>query len=527
MTTIRRLALIFVVFVLAGVAHGAGREFSVDLWDWTAPCRDLEQFKLWAADLKRVGATRVEISAPWRELEPKPNEYDLSFITDRLAVCKSLGLGMRIRINSFYHGATPAWYRGEFWQDFHGRPPVGTPLPPSIADERFWQHYGPLCTRIAAAVKGEDVYLNAFIGVHAELKFADWWSYDAAALAKWREAVRDRPAWLLDVAGDATLPDKPPVPRDTTGTPDNSPVSKAWIAFREELWRGAMRKFTAAVRAGDANAKISSPLGESFRRESAKFSNLDYHGLSRGSNQVVHSYDFYWHTKDDAWHAAAAVAAFRGITGIDNVLFEFDGPNPIQSLGYDEPHQLRIAEAAMSQGAGLKAANYSYYDLPSTHPVLARFATLTGSAKLHPAGVSSADPEPDRRTILLFLSKWANYCYREPNEWLHDAQLGAWHMLTSRGIPVRIICEDNLDEDLTHYRGLYVAFSPPELISPAPRAKLESLQRRLPSVVELTHAPPRPPTTDAGTLAYRWLKGDAAVRAAAEKELADLLVRFK
>ena len=541
---ISRLAVVVILVmsnaVLAG-ARGRGREFSVDLWDWTAPCRDVEQFKLWAADLKRVGATRVEISAPWNLLEPAPAQYDLSFITDRLTVCKSLGLGMRIRVNSFYYGATPTWYRGEFWQDVQGRPPVGTPLPPSIADEKFWRHYGPLCTAIAAAVKGEDVYLNAFIGVHAELKFGDWWSYDAAALAKWRVAVRDRPAWLADVAGDAILPEKPPVPRDTSGTPDNSPVSKAWIAFREELWRDAMRKFTAACRAGDPNAKISSPLGESFRRESAKFSNLDYHGLTRGSNQVVHSYDFYWHTTDDAWHAAAAVAAFRGITGIDDIAFEFDGPNLIQNLGYTEARQVRIAEAAMAQGAGLKASNYSYYDLPSRHTVLARFAQLTtGSAELTPAaqvlarpsgaaGVSSADLVPNNRPLLLFISKWANYCYREPTEWLHDAQLGAWHMLTSQKIPVRIICEDNLDEDLPDagYRGLYVAFSPPELIPATSRAKLDALQRRLPSVVELTHAPPHPPTAHDGTLAYRWLKGDAAQRAAAEMELADLLVRFK
>jgi hypothetical protein len=516
------VALVLLTFATTAPAGTvARREFSVDLWDWTAPCRDIEQFKLWAADLKRVGATRVEISAPWNLLEPAPNRYDLSFITDRLAVCKPLGLGMRIRINSFYNGATPSWYRGEFWCDFHGRPPAGTPLPPSIADEQFWGHYGPLCTAIAAAVKGEDVYLNAFIGVHAELKFGDWWSYDAAALARWREAVRDRPAWLVDVAGDAVLPEKPPVPRDTNGTPDNSPVSKAWIAFREELWRQAMRKFTAAVRAGDPNAKISSPLGESFRRESAKFANLDYHGLTRGSNQVVHSYDFYWHTKDDAWHAAAAVAAFRGITGIEDIAFEFDGPNLLQHLGYDEAHQVRIAQAAMSQGAALKAANYSYYDLPSKHPILARFAALTN--------VASTPPERAERPVLLFISKWANYCYREPTEWLHDAQLGAWHMLRSNKTPVRIICEDNLDDDLpaTTYRGLYVAFSPPELIPTTSRAKLESLQQRLPSVVELTHAPPHPPTAHDGTLAYRWLKGDAAQRAAAEKELADLLVRFQ
>jgi hypothetical protein len=65
------------------------------------------------------------------------------------------------------------------------------------------------------------------------------------------------------------------------------------------------------------------------------------------------------------------------------------------------------------------------------------------------------------------------------------------------------------------------------LIPPTRRGKLESLQSRLPSVVELTHAPPRPPTPNDGTLAYRWLKGDAAARAAAEREFSKMLVRFK
>jgi hypothetical protein len=520
---IARVWFIFLLLLLSASAHATDREFSLDLWDWTAPCRDLPTFKIWAADLKRIGVTRVEISAPWNLLEPRPGEYDLSFITDRLAICKSLGLGMRIRINSFYYGATPAWYRGDFWQDFHGHAPVGTPLPPSIADERFWTSYGPLCTKIAAALKGDDVYLNAFIGVHAELKFGDWWSYDASAMAKWREAIRDRPAWLIDVAGDAALPDKPPIPRDTTGTPDNSPVSKAWIACREELWREAMRKFTAAVRAGDENAKISVPLGESFRRESAKFANLDYYGLSRGGNQIVHSYDFHWHTKDDDWHAAAAVAAFVGITGVEKIEFEFDGPNLIQNLGYDEAHLLRIADAVIAQGAGLKTSNYGYYEIPSKYPILFRF-----SEKLATEVASPLHARPRREeTVLLFLSKWTNYCYREPTEWVNDAQFGAWRMFTANGVPVRIICEDNLDEDLSQYRGLYVAFSPPELIPPSRRAKLQSWQLRLPSVVEVTHAPPRPPTTHDGTLAYRWLKGEAAARAAAQQELNRLLVRFK
>jgi hypothetical protein len=363
-----------------------------------------------------------------------------------------------------------------------------------------------------------DVYYNAFIGVHAELKFGDWWSYDPSMLARWHEAIEGRPRWLRDVAGDAVLPDKPPIPPPTNGTPDNSPVSKAWIAFREEVWRQAMENFTGAIRAGDPGAKISAPLGESFRRESAKFSNLDYRGLAADADQVVHSYDFFWHPKDDPWQAAAAIASFRGITGIDNIAFEFDGPDLVNNLGYDEALQVRIAQAALSQGAGLKVTNYSYDErLPSTYPVLARFGRLVTS-------VASFAALPPGNTILLFVSKWSNYCYREKTEWLHDAQFGAWRMLTSKNLNVRFICEDNLSEDLSMHRGLYVAFSPPELIPAPQRAKLESLQRRLPSFVELTKAPPQPPTPSDGTLAYRWLHGD---RARADKELDTLITKLK
>jgi hypothetical protein len=56
---------------------------------------------------------------------------------------------------------------------------------------------------------------------------------------------------------------------------------------------------------------------------------------------------------------------------------------------------------------------------------------------------------------------------------------------------VRIICEDNLDEDLVKYRAIYVAFAPPETIPAKARAGLESLTKKLPSIIE-TSATSRP-----------------------------------
>src|SRR6185295_9749887 len=92
-TTIRQrvaVACLFAGIVFHALASAAlAREFSVDLWDWTQHCGDLPTFKLWAADLKKVGVTRIEISAPWNLLEPKPGEYDLAFVADRYAIAKS------------------------------------------------------------------------------------------------------------------------------------------------------------------------------------------------------------------------------------------------------------------------------------------------------------------------------------------------------------------------------------------------------------------------------------------------------
>ena len=90
------------MILLTSTAVASAREFSIDLWDWTQSCRDLPTFTTWAADMKRVGVTRVEISAPWNLLEPEPGKYDLSFIADRLAIVKSHGMGLRVRMNAYY-----------------------------------------------------------------------------------------------------------------------------------------------------------------------------------------------------------------------------------------------------------------------------------------------------------------------------------------------------------------------------------------------------------------------------------------
>ncbi len=462
-------------------------DMSFDIWDWTAPAQDIEVFETWVNDLAELGFTRIEMSVPWRLVEPEPGKIDLTWLEDRLAVCKAAGLGMRLRINSYYAGAKPDWYDGDVWMNIEGEP-VHQHMP-SITDDRFWAHYGPLCTAIAELCAGEDVLHDAFIGVHAELKWADWWSYDPSSLALWREAIEvPRPDWLRAVVDDdIALPADPPEPGPTAGTPDTDPVNRAWIAFREQCWRDAMARFAEAIRAGDPDARISAPLGESYRRGSAQMSNLDYWGMTREADEVVHSYDFFWHLEDGAWQAAASVDAFRGITGLPTQ-FEYDAYGSTFGWGYSYAQLLAIGREAMRAGAGLKVANYSYNeDLPSEFDFLHDLVQLWEQPL--PRAPIKPDHEANREeTVLLFFSKWANYLYREPTEWLHEAQFGVYKLFRDLGIPVRIICEDNLDEDLSGYWALFMAFSPLDLLPEPDRVRIKDLN--LPRIADVEVTPP-------------------------------------
>lgn len=129
-------------------------EISFDIWDWTAPAQDPDLFRTWVEDLAGLGFTRVEFSIPWRLLEPEPYHHDLHWLEGRISICEHAGLGIRLRINSYYGGATPDWYAGDRWLDAQGNSvPQG---PPSIMDERFWDHYGPLCEKNRRAGQGPE-----------------------------------------------------------------------------------------------------------------------------------------------------------------------------------------------------------------------------------------------------------------------------------------------------------------------------------------------------------------------------------
>lgn len=490
MKSMRNAGLIAAIFMVLSVAqmaqgdHSPHREFSLTLWNWNPSCAKLNDFRRWAKDFKSIGGTEIYISAAWNRLEPKPGDYHFGFIARRLAVARKIGLRLGVRISSYWGGATPKWLKVNKWESASGQVAQGGI--PSINAPRFWRAFSPFCKQLAQHFRGQGVDWCAFIGSQAENKYGDWCTFDPASLKLWAKSIhaKPRPHWLARIVGNAPLPQTPRVPGETHGMPDRSPADLAFIAFRQENWRVALRRFNAAIRAGDPESRIVVQLGESYRRGSAQMSNLDYYGMSRSADKILQSYDFWWHAHQGIWEMQADLAAFQGIT-LKPVVIEFDSPGGMASVGYTPKFLSAMGRAAVSEGCGIEECNAGgYKTLPSSYS----YMTAWGRA-CQAAGLAHAVRPNPKKTILLYVSKWANYCYREPTEWLNEAQFGAWRMLTHDGFQVRMICGDNLKENLSDYRGLYVAFSPPQLMPIAARRRLRHLESEIPTIVEVAKIP--------------------------------------
>jgi hypothetical protein len=478
------LAFACAVTFAACVRSSPHREYSLTLWNWDPSCAHLSDFKRWAKDFKAIGGTEIYISAAWKRLEPMPGHYRFGFIARRLAVARKIGLRLGVRINSYWGGATPSWLHVDKMEYESGK--VTSLNIPSINDPRFWRAFSPLCTHLAEHFRGQHVDWCAFIGSQAENKYGSWCTFDPASLELWRKTVRanPRPRWLARIVGDAPLPQIPPVPGTTHGTPDRTAADMAFIAFRQENWRTALKRFNRAIRAGDPKADIVVQLGESYRSGSAEMSNLDYYGMSRGADKILQSYDFDLNAHQGIWKMQADLATFQGIT-LKPVVIEFDDPVGMAALGYTPAFLTAMGRAAVEQGCGIEECNAGgYKTLPSGYSYMKKWGQICETA-----GSTRAMRRDPRHTILLYVSKWANYCYREPTRWLNLAQFGAWRMLKTNGYRVRIICGDDLRENLNDYRGLYVAFSPEQLIPMATRRRLLKLESVLPTIVEVKNIP--------------------------------------
>jgi len=460
--------LIPLFFVLA-TAGSCRPSYSFMIWDWTATWQNMAAFRERVEQCKEAGFDTIDLTAPWKSLETTPGVFDFAAIDDRVECVRKAGLKVRLRINVSYAHAWPEWYPAVLMTARDGRTPgdVLSPFSPGAVDR-----WARVSEEVAAHFKDRiDCYMPGF-GMHMEIKYGDWISYENPALGSFRTWLSSRygsiaalnSAWGSNYRSFELV--EPPVPAPPGPKPDLSRASIDFIQFREDQLAWAARRFMEGIRKGYPKAAIAVQLGEAYRSQSAAFSNQEYGRYSESADEIVHSYDFFVHPPDQPHHAFESVRTFIGTTG-KPVIVEFDGPILRSSFGYSDSHLVEIARACLDAGAsGIHVSNYSDMD-----PRKLEF--IKGIAEM----VKTRTIEHPPADSLFYISKWTIYCLRRPDEKLHERIYGYYRKLSGRGERLRIISDCNLSEDLSGYRKLYVSYSP--VMSEKSLEALRELQARM------------------------------------------------
>lgn len=434
------------VLISSSVCAAVPVQYSFTLWNWDTNYRDIAAFRRTVDACAVHGFTLIELGAAWEDCEKQEGQFDFSIVDERVAYVTSKGLGLRLRPNLY---DWPAWYTPELFTDAKGVAFPHCGGYPSVFNAENRKRQYRLSGELAKHCAGHGYTYSPGFSVHMEVKFADWISYEPSARAAFRAWLAGRygtvealnAAWKTALASFQEI--EPPVPADTAGSPSLDEQSNDWIRFREFALADWVAGFAAEVRLNDPSARISVPLGESYRRESARMANLGYWAYSRPADEVVHSYDFFWHGKNGLENSMASVAAFIGITQRPSIL-EVDGPTLLDQFGYTPADLVRVARFALEAGAaGIQVSNWGGIDV-TQWPFLSEVGALVRERR------AQGDWElPMPCPTLYYVSKWQNYVYREPSEWVHDRQFGYWLTLHRAGIPARIVTDENLlKEDL-------------------------------------------------------------------------------
>ncbi|MCC6694333.1 MAG: beta-galactosidase [Candidatus Hydrogenedentes bacterium] len=429
--------VIWTALMAAALPSASTCQYSFTIWDWDTSYRDIQFFQQQVDACAQAGFTRIELGVGWRDCEPRAGKFDFTIVDERVKYVRSKGLDIRLRVNVAHW---PDWYNPEKFEM-----PDGTPFGPgsgfpSVFSARNREHQYRFVSALASHFAGQEYTYTPGFSVHMEVKFSDWNSYEPSARKAFQDWLAGRyghieelnRAWQASHASFSSV--APPVPGPTAGEPSLDPVAYDWVCFREWGLAEWVRGFAASVRAADASARISVPLGESYRRQSAAFANLDYWGYSREADEVVHSYDFFWHGTAGIGKVSTAVATMTGITQRP-VVFEIDGPYVIENFGYTIENYRTVGNLARKAGAaGVQVSNWGGVDV-RTQPWMKE---LGEDLRALPA------PEAPSGDVLYYVSKWANYCYREPDESLYERQFGLWSLMQSAGVPARIVTDENL-----------------------------------------------------------------------------------
>lgn len=427
-------------------------EYSFNIWDWNVAWTDFDLYRRIVPQLRSLGFTKVELGVPWWCSAEADDRVDLSETDRRIEEATRHGLDVRLRINA---QDPPDWVSLA-----PSRLPDGTPFDkgygrsrvlPSLFDDENVGRQREWISCVAAHYRGRAMEYSLGIGLHFELKFGGWNTHDDAA----RQAFAATFGGRLE-AGKGM----PPVPARTSALTSDWRVplaesTVAWIRLREQRLNGVVADLHGAIRRADPTAIISAPLGEAFRAQSAEFSNQDIAGLSRTADNVVFSFDFFIHSPDEPEIVEEVVATYLDVCGRP-MRIELDGIGEGAYERFGDDGMYRVAEAALRAGAtGINVANFTqerrWVEDLGQFEFLSRIGELVHSAR------PVVRPEPQ---TLIYVSKWTQYAYREPTEWVRRAQYGLVRAIrTSR--PVRILTDENVESiDLDPAIPLVIPWAP-------------------------------------------------------------------
>ncbi|HEY8457553.1 MAG TPA: beta-galactosidase [Actinopolymorphaceae bacterium] len=510
----------------AGVQVPPRFEYAMNVFDWTVGWTDFDLFRRMVDQLPSLGFTTVELGVPWDSVQTAPDRYDFSAVDRRVEYVQSKGLRLRLRVNVQDY---PAWFKPVLME----RPDGSTDLRgyghrtgvPSFFDQATTAVQQRWVDAVARHYAGHGFAYTLGVGVHFELKYGGWYSYEPPARVAFRRWLAHRYGTVaaLNAAWQTDYPDfdtvQPPVPGPTaeptqSTTPDTSARNADWIRFREQALTHLVAAYYKGIRASDPTAFVSSPLGESFRSQSAEFGNQDIAGLARHADGVVFSYDFFiGGGTDSLWNLAAMVRTYSDITERPVVL-EIDGPGLIDQYGDDYVYEAGV-KALDSGAAGLNVANYTYQrnwvENLAQFPALGRLgdyirhlnATRSDVGRTASRSSPTSGQAAAPTKVLYFVSKWTQYAYRSPSEWLHSYQFGMLSLLLDQDIAVKVATDENVLSTpmpvlCAEYKAVVLPYN--VVIDPPVRARLEALLRCLPAIQDMRLADTTPTGSAGGSL---------------------------
>lgn len=438
--------------VTSFMAAGVASQFSFTIWDWEPAYRDIEFFKRQVDTVADYGVNTIELGISWRDCETSDGVFDFSIPDERVAYARSKALKLRLRINVT---DWPEWFDPEFFQNPDGATFDYCGGLPSVFNAQNRKRQLRFAAAVAERYTGKGFTYTPAFSVHMEVKFGAWNTYEPSARAAFRNWLAGRFATIASLnetwgASYASFGEiEPPVPENTSGGPSTDAACADWIRFREAALTDWVTGFAAVIRKHDPAARISVPLGESFRSESAAFANLAYWNYSRPADEIVHSYDFFMHGPEHIDDIALATEIMRGITQRPTII-EIDGPILVEKLGYTTDSLVNAAQYALDRGAeGVQVTNWGSADLSGQ----AWLRAIGDECKLKDSrnGVTLSERGP-----WYYVSKWENYCVRDPNATLFERQFATLREMRKANMRFRIVTDENLLNEEPPDRGVFI-----------------------------------------------------------------------